>query len=97
MFFLSENSISLLPFVDVLICGEGEGLIGEVLQRIEGQPKPALADVLSGLPGVVLATERNPVALPVAKADDALLPARSAIVAESTELRKMFLIDQKSV
>ena len=88
-----SNPAPLLPFVDILICGEGEGLIGEVLQRIEGQPKSALTEVLAGLPGVVLATDRNPVALPVAKADDVLLPARSAIVAESTELRKMFLIE----
>lgn len=88
-----SNPTPLLPFVDVLICGEGEGLISEVLKRLEGQPKTDLAEVLAGLPGVVIATDRNPVALPVAKADNSLLPARSAIVAESTELRKMFLIE----
>ena len=88
-----SNPTPLLPFVDLLICGEGEGLISEVLQRIEGKSKTELAEALSGLPGVVIATDRNPVALPVAKADDSLLPARSAIVAESTELRKMFLIE----
>ena len=37
----------------------------------------------------MVATERAPVLLPVAKADDVLLPAHSAIVAESTELRKI--------
>ncbi len=89
-----SNPTPLLPFVDVLICGEGEGLIGSVLARIEGQPKHAFAELLAGLPGVVVPQgAKNPVALPVAKADDALLPARSAIVAEATELRKMFLIE----
>ena len=88
-----SNPAPLLPFVDVLICGEGEGLIKEVLQRIEGEDKASLSALLSELPGVVVATERAPVLLPVAKADDVLLPAHSAIVAESTELRKMFLIE----
>lgn len=88
-----SNPAPLLPFVDVLICGEGEGLIKEVLQRIEGEDKASLSALLSGLSGVVVATERAPVLLPVAKADDVLLPAHSAIVAESTELRKMFLIE----
>ena len=88
-----SNPAPLLPFVDVLICGEGEGLIKEVLQRIEGEDKASLSALLSEPARVVVATERAPVLLPVAKADDVLLPAHSAIVAESTELRKMFLIE----
>jgi radical SAM superfamily enzyme YgiQ (UPF0313 family) len=88
-----SNPAPLLPFVDVLICGEGEGLIGEVLQRIEGASKHDFAMLLDDLDGVVVPGEGNPFMLPVAKADNRLLPARSAIVAEHTVLRKMFLIE----
>ena len=41
-----SNPAPLLPFVDVLICGEGEGLIKEVLQRIEGEDKASLSALI---------------------------------------------------
>jgi radical SAM superfamily enzyme YgiQ (UPF0313 family) len=88
-----SNPAPLLPYVDLLICGEGEALISEVLSRITDAPKSAFGRLLAGLDGVVVATEKAPPILPVAKAPSELLPARSAIVAGATELRNMFLIE----
>ena len=89
-----SNPTPLLPYCDVLICGEGEALIGPVLRVIDQQPKARWSDLLNSLEGVVLPGDgSNPEALPVAKSPHHLLPARSAIVAKETELREMFLIE----
>tara|TARA_Y100001934_G_C12298665_1_gene748745 strand:+ start:97 stop:1527 length:1431 start_codon:yes stop_codon:yes gene_type:complete len=89
-----SNPTPLLPYCDVLICGEGEALIGPVLRVVDEQPKARWDEAFSELEGVVLPGDgSNPEHLPVAKSPHHLLPARSAIVATETELREMFLIE----
>ena len=88
-----SNPAPLAPFVDLLVCGEGEALIQTVLDRIDGASRDELPELFADLHGVVVPGDGPLLELPVAKAPDALLPARSAIVAEATELRRMFLIE----
>lgn len=82
-----SNPAPLAPFCDVIAVGEGEHL-AEELVAVGGDP-----DQLAGRPGFYV-PERDGAAVPaVAKADDAVLPARSQIVTPHTELSSMFLTE----
>jgi radical SAM superfamily enzyme YgiQ (UPF0313 family) len=90
-----SNPDPLEPFVDVLVQGEAEDLIAPLLAAIEqGGTRHDIAARLAHqpgfrVPGVSSAATRGF----VAKASDACLPARSAIVTPHTELSGMFLIE----
>ena len=79
-----SNPVTLEPFVDVLVLGEGEELIHELLDGLRA-PRHELFSRLRSRPGFFSG--------PVAKASDARLPARSQILTPHTELRSMFLIE----
>ncbi|MFV8756472.1 B12-binding domain-containing radical SAM protein [Nannocystaceae bacterium ST9] len=93
----NSNPSVLLPFVDLLIAGEAEALLPEVLTRILDTPgRRAAIEVAAELEHVGRG-ELEPgmfEALPSqARAPTASLPARSAIVTPDTELADMFLIE----
>jgi radical SAM superfamily enzyme YgiQ (UPF0313 family) len=89
-----SNPTPLLPFCDVLVCGEAEHLIGPVLEGLADTPRSGWHERLAHLDGVVVPVDdKNPLSLSVAKADDVLLPAHSAIVTPHTELSNMYLIE----
>src|SRR5262249_44818098 len=89
-----SNPLPLGAFVDVVVMGEAEELAGALLDAIDAEPDRArLLDHLARQPGLWVPSihgERLPA---IAKADDALLPARSQVVTPNTELRSMFLIE----
>ena len=89
-----SNPLPLGPFADVVLLGEAEQLVLQLMEAAEGEPDRArLLARLSSLPGFwvpAIHGERLP---PVAAADDALLPARSQILTPHTELHSMFLIE----
>ncbi len=88
-----SNPATLLPFVDVLLLGEGEELIHVLLDELDGAgDRESLLDRLAGLPGFVVPSRSRDIGT-VAKATDDRLPARSQIVTPNTELRSMFLIE----
>ncbi len=88
-----SNPLPLAPFVDVLVLGEADELIHDLLDRIGGTPdREALLAELAGRPGYFV-PGRTPRLGAVAKADDGRLPARSQIVTPHTELRSMFLVE----
>ena len=91
-----SNPITLAPFADLLILGEGEELIHELLDALaERLPRHELLSRLHGRPGFVAPALLQPgePLKAVAKAEDSLLPARSQIITPHTELRSMFLIE----
>jgi radical SAM superfamily enzyme YgiQ (UPF0313 family) len=88
-----SNPAPLAPFADLILLGEAEELIHELCEALRaGLPKRAVIEALARRPGFW-----NPAACtavpPIAKADDARLPARSQIVTPHTELRGMFLVE----
>src|SRR5262245_58138413 len=85
-----SNPAPLLPFCDVIVVGEGEQLIGELitLAREVGFVREQLWTLLEGRPGYYIHGETVP---KVAAADDTLLPARSVIATPHTELADMFM------
>jgi radical SAM superfamily enzyme YgiQ (UPF0313 family) len=90
-----SNPTPLEPFVDLLVQGEAEDLIPQLLTAVRDcGSKRELLEKLGSVPGFyvpgVTDVSRR---FFVAKATDAQLPARSQIVTPNTELRSMFLIE----
>jgi radical SAM superfamily enzyme YgiQ (UPF0313 family) len=88
----NSNPLPLAPFVDALLLGEAEELIGRVLDLILELPREPLLDALARLPGCYV-PGRTPGLPAIARAPDALLPARSQIVTAGAVLSSMFLIE----
>lgn len=89
-----SNPLPLGPFVDVVLLGEAEETLHELLDASEHEPdRDKLLDALARRPGFWVPRihgERLPA---IAAADDALLPAHSQILTPHTELRSMFLVE----
>jgi len=89
-----SNPAPLAPFCDVIIVGEGEELIIDLVElaRSVGFRRSALWKLLEGKPGYYLPShgERVP---PVAQVHDDKLPARSVIITPHTELANMFMTE----
>jgi radical SAM superfamily enzyme YgiQ (UPF0313 family) len=88
-----SNPLPLGAFVDVVLLGEAEELLPQVLQLLADTPRAAQLDALAAVPHVWVPSLHGEKLPPVARADDALLPARSAIITPHTELRSMFLVE----
>jgi radical SAM superfamily enzyme YgiQ (UPF0313 family) len=89
-----SNPRPLLPFVDVLVVGEAEGILPVVLEALrEGLPRRAMLERLSQHPNIVVPSIDSDKPLLVGRAQDALLPAFSWIRTPQTELSDMFLIE----
>ena len=89
-----SNPLPLGPFVDAVLLGEAEELVGTVLATIaEISDRNRLLDALARLPGVWVPSIHHEQLGPIAAADDALLPARSQVLTPNTELRSMFLLE----
>jgi radical SAM superfamily enzyme YgiQ (UPF0313 family) len=93
----TSNPAVLLPFVDLLIVGEGEELLPQVLERVlaAGSREAGIA-AAAALPHTITGEvapglfEPLPGLASVAKAH---LPAYSAITTPNTELAEMFLVE----
>ncbi len=89
-----SNPAPLAPFCDVIVLGEGEQVMVELvtIARDVGFDRERLLAALAGRPGYYLPSHGEHVP-PVAAADDALLPARSVIATPHTELADMFMTE----
>jgi radical SAM superfamily enzyme YgiQ (UPF0313 family) len=88
-----SNPEPLEPFVDVLVQGEADGLIHQLLDALaEEENRDALLGRLASLPGFRVPGCGGP-SLHVTRAEDDRLPARSQILTPHTELSSMFLIE----
>ncbi len=90
-----SNPDPLEPFVDLLVQGEAEQLVHQLLEvAAQGGGKEAVLGALASRPGFrVPGRSSESSRYFVAKADDALLPASSQILTPNTELRSMFLVE----
>jgi radical SAM superfamily enzyme YgiQ (UPF0313 family) len=90
-----SNPVPLAPFCDVIVVGEADQLAAELvtIARDVGWRRGALLAALRDRPGYYLPAEHGDTPPPVARADDALLPARSAIITPDAELADMFLVE----
>ena len=90
-----SNPAPLGPFCDVIVMGEGEELVMELLDVAIalGHERAAVLAALAGRPGFYLPARDGDAVPPVVAVDDALLPARSAIQTPHTELANMFLTE----
>src|SRR4029079_17352061 len=81
--------------VDIVILGEGEELIAELvaIARDLGFDRERVWAALAGRPGAYLPHVHGERVPPVAQVDDALLPARSVIATPHTELADMFMTE----
>ena len=87
-----SNAEPLEPFVDVIVQGEAEELVHELLDAAAQRDREALLDRLASMRGFFVPS-RPGQRFFTAKAADDRLPARSQIVTPNTELRSMFLIE----
>lgn len=88
-----SNPLPAAPFVDAMLLGEVEDTVVAAFEAALELDREAFLDAVERLPGGYV-PERHGSRLPaVAKASDATLPARGAILAPEAELRDMFLIE----
>ncbi len=93
-----SNPAPLAPFFDVILVGEGEETVREIVEigRDVGFDRERVWDALRDRPGFYLPhsssgfVEKVPA---VAQASDELLPARSVIATPNTELSNMFMTE----
>ena len=90
-----SNPAPLAPFFDVVIVGEGEQLIVELVEiaRDAGFVRERVWAALANRPGYYLPHLHGERIPPVAAAADALLPARSVILTPNAELADMFMTE----
>jgi radical SAM superfamily enzyme YgiQ (UPF0313 family) len=89
-----SNPAPLAPFCDVIILGEGEELVVELMTiaREHNFIRDRVWAALAGKPGYYLPSHGETVPH-VAAVDDDLLPARSVIATPNTELADMFMTE----
>jgi len=93
-----SNPAPLAPFFDVILLGEGEETIRELVEvgRDVGFDRERVWSALAGRPGFYLPHSSSgyvETVPPVAQASDELLPARSVIATPNTELANMFMTE----
>jgi hypothetical protein len=89
-----SNPLPLAPFVDAIVMGEAEDVIGPVVQAChEAADREAALAALAQLPHVFVPREHGSVLPSLGSAADDRLPAKSVILTPDTELANMFLIE----
>src|SRR5690606_16920851 len=82
-----SNILPAAPFADVVIMGEGEEVVLEVVGALHtAHSREQFFDTIEGLSGVYLPARHGEQLRPVAKAADETLPAYSVIRTPHTEL-----------
>jgi radical SAM superfamily enzyme YgiQ (UPF0313 family) len=89
-----SNPLPIGPFADVVVLGEAEELIGELLAAVDAEPDRArLLDGLSRRDGFWVPALAGEKLGAVGRVADEKLPARSQVLTPNTELRSMFLVE----
>jgi radical SAM superfamily enzyme YgiQ (UPF0313 family) len=89
-----SNPLPLAPFVDAIVMGEAEDIIGWVAQTcMNAANKDAALEALAKHPNVFVPRHHGSVLPGLGSAQDSCLPAKSVIMTPDTELSNMFLIE----
>lgn len=90
-----SNPLPLAPYVDAILMGEADETVHQALDVLFGcrTRDEALAALAREIPSCFVPSLHGDEMPPIARADDAGLPARSQIMTPHTELRDMFLIE----
>jgi radical SAM superfamily enzyme YgiQ (UPF0313 family) len=89
-----SNPIPAAPYADVILLGEAEETLPVLVAAVREQPdRGTLLAGLASRPGFYVPSLHGDTLPAIAKAADALLPARSQIRTPHTELSNMFLIE----
>jgi len=89
-----SNPLPAAPFADVVVMGEGEELIHELLDLYAADPdRERLLVRLSAVPGFYIPMIHGERLLPTQAASDAALPGVGQIVTPHTELSDMHLVE----
>ncbi len=90
----NSNPLPLAAFADAVVMGEGEEIVGWALETVADAPdrEEALCR-LARHPHIFVPAVHGAELRPIGAADNALLPAHSAIITPHTELSGMFLTE----
>jgi len=89
-----SNPLPAGPFADVIVAGEAEDVLGDVMDAVaEGYGAEDLQAVLGQTTGVFLPAFHGDTLPTRARASDDCLPARGVITTPNTELTNMFLVE----
>jgi radical SAM superfamily enzyme YgiQ (UPF0313 family) len=90
-----SNPLPLAPFVDAILMGEADETIHPALDAVFAAPskRAALERLAATVPSCFVPSLHGDAMPPVAKCDDARLPAYSTIRTPHTELSDMFLVE----
>jgi radical SAM superfamily enzyme YgiQ (UPF0313 family) len=84
------------PYADVILLGEGEGLIVTLVEALRAggdRDRGSMLAALAKRPGFYVPAIHGEKVPPIAAADDACLPAFAQILTPHTELSDMFLVE----
>lgn len=91
-----SNPVPSAPFADVLVMGEGEVAVEELLDEVRaGGSRGELLERLAARPGFYVPSLHGETSTPVIAAPDECLPASSAILTPNTELSGMHLVESE--
>lgn len=89
-----SNPLPLAPFVDAIVMGEAEGVIGWLAQTcMEANDRATALDALAKHDYVFVPSHHGAQLPGLATADNSCLPAKSVIMTPDTELSNMFLLE----
>ncbi len=90
-----SNPVPLAPFCDVIVLGEGDELVLDLVDRARtaGWSRDRFIAACAGRPGYYVPEHDGGTVPKIAAASEACLPARSVIITPHTELANMFLVE----
>jgi len=88
-----SNPMPVAPFADAVLLGEADEVVVPGVKACLEPDQDAFERAMATLPGAWLPAVHGDELPPVARASDALLPARAPILAPEAELSDMFLIE----
>ncbi|RME21455.1 MAG: radical SAM protein [Deltaproteobacteria bacterium] len=88
-----SNPLPAAPMVDAMLIGEADDTVVAAIDSALHDDRATFLDTVAALPGGYVPERHGDTLPPVARASDAMLPARGSILAPEAELSDMFLVE----